>query len=358
MKKIIFLMLLSLFYLAGCSDKQELKDENITVTPKITKGVQNKDIQNEEVQREDESTDSAVTIEEPKKEMTSADTLSPTIALEPDSSDTYSREYLMELSIDTELGKIKQMINDGTITGYVRGETKFLVWKYAPMGINSTKDYKFAVVDYKGDFETDFYSYDEYIENPQNIKHIGGDIFRIVYDEDFRKYLCHNTEKRRCFWYDGKYDIIEGFSEGYALAGYGFYVDKDERNSYSYEYIALISDEGEVIETQLRYYYFSGRIKDNYYGYSYYDRYGEGGLSCYTNIGKYSNGYFFLGNIFYDINLNPILNLGEMELVNQPYFTGKYCRIEYVDSGAVWGAYMDINGNFFEAPRKLYDYNR
>ena len=265
-----------------------------------------------------------------------------------------NREYLISCACDTLISKMPRMVDSEEIAGFVQGETKFLVWKYSAMGINSTKRLSFAVLNHKGNYETDFFSYDEEIKYPNYIECVGSNVFRIISEDS--KVMYHDVENKRIFWVDSTCRIIEGFSEGYALVTLGGRECIDREKSVFGFKVALLNSNGEIKETPLYYYWFLdiSKSRDTYKGYiKQYD----GGNYYESNVGKYSKGYFFLNNVFYDINLNPILDLGNLVLVNNPYFAGKYCWIEYEEGGAVWGAYMDINGNFAEEARKMYDMN-
>lgn len=251
------------------------------------------------------------------------------------------KDSKLELTDNTEKTKIQKMLDDGTISGYVRGDTKFLVWKNEAMGINSAKNYKFAIIDHKGKFEKDFFSYDFELRNGINeIEHVGSNIFEIATVDN--KMMYHNIEKDDFFSFNKNermYQIIEDFSDGYAVISsmYPSYEEKGkEFNSIYYYELVLLSDTGTCIDTNV---FMRGP--------------NLGGKGEGNQIGKYGNGVFFYDDAFYNKEGVKVLDLSNMFIENEPYFDGEYCWIEYHDFEFVWGAWMDINGNFKEEAQKL-----
>lgn len=243
-----------------------------------------------------------------------------------------------EICTDTAIFIMPKLVSSGEITGYAQGTTKFLVWKYAPSGIKTVNEYKFAIMDCHGEYESEYFSYDEYIENPQQIVCLGSNIFEVTKVDS--KVLYHNIERGCVFFLDNKYIIKNGFYDGYAV-GYvnqAAYAEAKGKNGYSYHELVLIKDNGEVIKTPL---YFRNGV--------------QGGKYVEVNVGLYNEGYFFLENAFYDLNWNKVLDFGDMEVTNAPFFDGGCCWLEYKEANSIWGVYMDTEGQFLEEPSKLYD---
>ena len=81
----------------------------------------------------------------------------------------------------------------------------------------------------------------------------------------------------------------------------------------------------------------------------------ERSMKTYSKVGRVSENYFFFEDAFYNLAVEKVLDLQGVEIDNRPYFEDGCCWIEYRDSGALWGAYIDIHGNFLGNPMKLYD---
>ena len=257
----------------------------------------------------------------------------PTATTEPMQDIEYSKEYIKAEMVEKGLPKVEEMVSQGIIAGFASGESKFLVWKSEAKGINSIKNYKFAIVDYKGNFEKNFFTYDfELNDGIVGIKHMGSNIFQIATVDG--KAMYHNIEKDNIFSFYIKgmmYEFLEGFSDGYAVitSRYPSYKEK----GYPYYGLLLLSDTGECINTNIY-------VKELY---------GRGAV-----IGKYGNGVFFYNDAFYNSSGAMVLDLSDVYVENEPYFEGDYCWIEYTDFEFVWGTWMDIEGNFKEEAQILY----
>lgn len=265
-------------------------------------------------------------------------TIPPMEELIDDKKEDVEYDQMLTQMADTEIDVLTEKVFSGEITGFVSGDTKFLVWKNVALGINSVDRYKYAILNYLGEYESEFFTYDA-SEEPNEIKHMGSNIF---YISSFNNVImCHDTEKGKVFTYSDRCGIIAPFSDGYALArtGEGFVQKEGSKTLLMYD-LVTISDEGVVEKTPL--YWYSGF---------------NGKLHIESQVGRYSNGVFYLDNAFYDIKGKKKLDLNEIEVLNIPVFEGKYCWIEYKNAGVVWGAYMDIDGAFFDEPQKLYDAN-
>ena len=243
--------------------------------------------------------------------------------------------YVFSLMSDVA-DKLMEMQNRGEISGYEWGTSKFLIWKYASTNITGPKVYKFAIMNCLGEYETEFTEFEMEIEYPEyNIEGLGNDIFKLR-DKD-SVVNCFNAKTYEYFSYPSQCRILAPFSEGYAVA-YLFDTMWQKKDQYYKNHIyfdvGLVDENGKVYNMHLTY---------------EYDGYHNGA------IGKYSEGYFCYGDAFYTKNAEKVLDLSSVDVTNEPYFDNGCCWIEYRDSGAMWGAYIDIKGNFLAEPTKLYD---
>jgi len=271
------------------------------------------------------------------------------------------KDYLHSLALDAEFGKVAQMVEDGTIDGYVLGETKFLVWKSAATGINSVGKYEFEILDHNGAFEREC---DVEGIDADYVEHLGSDIFKVGYNNG-NMYLCYNAMTEEVFYLDGQLRIHEGFSEGFAIAtssgaDYFYTVDISWDRSAICSEIILVGDNGDVTRTGIYWKISTGGLWDTNSVNWFREK--------INGIGKYGNGVFLVSDVysnsklgtpnngFYDKTGAKVLDLGNLDINNEPYFDGEYCWIEYKSNGFVWGAYMDINGNFVGEAAKMYEY--
>lgn len=364
-KLLLCCMAITLICMTACSAEQKEQNEEMAVTPEVTEELQN--TATPEAPEEVQDTTVPEVTDEPQSSEIPPDTAAPTVEPEevtapPKEAETPApsestpaeeytstdKEYLSSIALGTECTKIGQMMEDGTIDGYVLGYTKFLVWKSVATGIGSVGETQYAVLNHNGDFEGDFFSYD--VET-YRIEHFGSDVFKIGYNGTGTEILYHNLITGKTFYVPFFPNMPEGFSDGFAIA-LSLEEVKDDDGYYE---VILIGDNGDIIRTGVYW---------CCYGYRWTDK-----MSPVINgIGRYGDGVFLVSdavrsgksdrkNAFYDKNGTKVLDLGDVELNNDPYFVDGYCWIEYVDNGSVWGAYMDINGNFVSGPDKMYDVN-
>ena len=251
--------------------------------------------------------------------------------------------YVFSLMSDVA-DKLMGMENRGEISGYKWGTSKFLVWKYASTNITGPKVYKFAIMNCLGEYETEFMEFEKSVENPEIIECLGQNIFKLFTKDGLIE--CYNADIDIYFSYSSQCSLFTEFSDGYAL-GYlndTFRYEEGKNSSimYIYKDVVFLSEFGEMKGTSLEYKYCMKAGSHNT-------------TTTYPVAGKYSDGYFFLDNKFYNINSEIVLDIGAEKVANEPYFDEGCCWIEYEDSGAMWGAYIDIKGNFLAEPGKLYD---
>lgn len=298
---------------------------------------------------------------------------------EPLSGDEIARreaeESMLEVTPKPTSTALDAMIENGEITGYLKGDEMNLVWKYVPSTFDAPAKMLGGVIGNDGKIVVELNEDNTWLFTSKNeiceIHHLGNDIFCTynntdgIYKKTTDEYggTCieglgcginiynAKTNEVSILWatncnsgdlfFSSKAlnNIYEGFSDGVIVTTEGY------TNSITWErgiYIQLIFDDGTVKRTPIY-------KKGDYF----YD-------SHYYMVGKYSEGMFFYDRKFYDINGECMIDCSEhairCDFENIPMFKDGKCCLQIYKNEKLWDVYIDASGNFISPPVEHVDY--